>query len=66
MKALFTLTQSVKAVALGKGMVRREKEEEGKNPHCAKQHHYLFGFFSLCFYAFTLKLVCLVDFPGCI
>lgn len=36
MKTLFTLTQSVKTAALGKGLLARERKEEGKN-HYAKQ-----------------------------
>lgn len=32
MRTVFTLAQSVKEAALGKGMVAREREEEGGKP----------------------------------
>ena len=67
MKTHFTLAQSVKAAALGKGIVAREREEEGKKPTMPNTLISLpLCFFSLCFYAFTLKLMCLLDFPGCV
>lgn len=61
------LAQSVKAAALGKGMVAREREEEGEKPTMPNNLISLpLYFFSWCFYAFTLKLMCLVDFPSCV
>lgn len=51
-------------------MVVREREEEGKKStmpnNLISLSLFCFFFSSLCFYTFTLKLVCLVDFPGCV
>lgn len=57
-KTVITLAASVKEIALGKRMVARQREEEGKP-------HYINDLISLlCFCTYILKVMCLVDFPG--
>lgn len=63
MKRVFTLAQVMKEIALGKRMVKREGEEEGKTHYANNLISLSPSFFSLYFCTYTLK-VYLLDFSS--